>query len=413
MTDFFQNGSITTFHNLAYRPLEGIEHELSVFSQQRPMALLLPTLYSEFESEALPSIIRHLSGVSYLTEIVIGLDRADREQYRDALRRLSALPQAPRVLWNDGPRLQAIHASLQKAGLAPPEPGKGRNVWYCLGYLLASAKSEVVGLHDCDILTYDRHMLARLLYPVAHPEFNYKFCKGFYSRVAEGKINGRVCRLLVTPLLRSFKKVFGSSDYLEYMDSFRYTLAGEFSLQRNVIGDLRIPSDWGLEIGVLSEMHRNYSMDHLCQIDIAHNYDHKHQDLSADNDQQGLSKMSIDIVKTFFRNLTSQGVVFDMETFRTLQSCYLKTALSMVEAYHSDAMLNGLYFDLHAEEQAVELFAKNILKAGQSFLERPLERPVIPSWNRVSDALPDILSQLYRAVEDDMREHGDGDTRHG
>lgn len=406
MTDFFQNGSIATFHNLAYRPQDGIERELSRFSRQRPITLLLPTLYSELNAEALPNIIQQLMGVPYLAEIVIGLDRADRDEYREALRYFRTLPQAPRVLWNDGPRLQALHARLSQAGLAPGERGKGRNVWYCLGYVLASGKSEVVALHDCDILTYDRQLLARLLYPVVNPEFNYEFCKGFYSRVAEGQLNGRVCRLLVTPLLRTFRKIFGSSDYLEYMDSFRYTLAGEFALRRNVIPDLRIPSDWGLEIGVLSEMHRNYSSDHLCQVDIAHNYDHKHQDLSPDNDQLGLSKMSIDIAKTFFRHLASQGLVFDMETFHTISASYLKAALSTAEIYHKDALLNGLHFDLHREEQAVELFSRNILKAGRSFLDGSSDKSVIPSWARVNDALPDALSQLYRAVEDDIQEYG-------
>lgn len=407
MTDFFQNGSITTFHNLAYRPLEGIETELSGFSAQRPMSLLLPALYSEFKGEALPNIAKQLAEVPYLSEIVIGLDRADREQYRHALKYFRMLPQQPRILWNDGPRLQAIHRQLESHGLAPMEAGKGRNVWYCLGYILASGKSEVVALHDCDITTYDRQLLARLFYPVANPDFAYEFCKGFYSRVADGKINGRVCRLLVTPLLRTFKKVFGSSDYLDYMDSFRYSLAGEFSLRRDIIAELRIPSDWGLEIGVLSEMHNNHALNRLCQVDIAHNYDHKHQDLSANNDQAGLSKMSIDITKTFFRKLASQGIVFDQNTFNTIKATYLRTALSMVETYHSDAVINGLDFDVHREEQAVELFARNITKAGQSFLARPLDKPVIPSWNRVNDALPDLLAQLYRAVEDDMQEHQD------
>lgn len=405
MTDFFQNGNITTFHNLAYRPLEEIENELLDFSHRRPMSLLLPALFSEFEGEALPGIVRQLTDVPYLDELVIGLDRADHQQYRQALQYLSVLPQQPRILWHDGPRLQQIHRKLQSLDLAPREAGKGRNVWYCLGYILASGKSEVVALHDCDIVTYDRQLLARLLYPVAHPDFSYRFCKGFYSRVAEGKINGRVCRLLVTPLLRTFKKVFGDSDYLDYMDSFRYSLAGEFSLNRSLIPELRIPGDWGLEIGVLSEMHRSHTLSRLCQVDIAHNYDHKHQDLSAHNDQAGLSKMSIDIAKTFFRKLASQGAVFDDETFRTIKATYRRTALAMVESYHSDAVINGLQFNLHAEEQAVELFASNIIKAGQAFLANPLDEPTIPSWSRVTDALPNILSELYEAVEEDMKSH--------
>ena len=53
--------------------------------------------------------------------------------------------------------------------------GKGRNVWYCMGYILSLGESEAVALHDCDILTYDRNLLARLVYPVANPKFNFDF----------------------------------------------------------------------------------------------------------------------------------------------------------------------------------------------------------------------------------------------
>jgi glucosyl-3-phosphoglycerate synthase len=45
------------------------------------------------------------------------------------------------------------------------------------------------------------------------------------------------------------------------------------------------------------------------------------------------------------------------------------------------------------------------MEAGQSFLEKPMEMPFVPSWNRVQSALPDILKRLYQAVEDDMKEY--------
>ena len=209
MADFYQNGIVTTLHNLSRRPLTELEDELRSFSQRRPMSLILPSLFSELEGEALPNIVKHLKGADYLSEIVIGLDRADETQYRHALNFFGKLPQHHRVLWNEGPRLQALDAELQALNLAPKELGKGRNVWYCMGYTLASNRSESVALHDCDIVTYDRELLARLIYPVANPRFNYEFCKGFYARVADGKINGRVSRLLVTPLLRALKKMYG------------------------------------------------------------------------------------------------------------------------------------------------------------------------------------------------------------
>ena len=408
MGDFYQNGIITTLHNLSDRPLAEMERELETFSAERPMGLILPSLYSELEGDALPAILDELQHATYLSEIVIGLDRADESQYRDALKFFGRLPQRHRVLWNEGPRLQALDKQLQEMDLAPRELGKGRNVWYCMGYTLASGRAESVALHDCDILTYNRSLLARLIYPVAHPRFNYEFCKGFYARVADGKINGRVSRLLVTPLLRALKKTLGDMEYLEYMDSFRYPLAGEFSFRRDVLNDILISSDWGLEIGVLSEMYRNYANNRLCQADIADIYDHKHQELSAQNDESGLSKMSIDISKALFRKLATRGVTFNTQTFRSLKATYYRIALDFVETYHNDAVMNGLTLDIHSEEKAVELFAENIMKAGEAFLDRPMERPFIPSWNRVISAVPDVLEQLREAVEADHAEFGKG-----
>ncbi len=406
MGDFYQNGIITTLHNLSRRPLEELEAELMRFSRQRPMALVLPSLFSELEGPALGTIVDELTHVPYLEQIVIGLDRADVDQFRHALDYFSRLPQHHRVLWNDGPRLKAIDAKLAAEGLAPKELGKGRNVWYCFGYILASNRVQAVALHDCDILTYQRDLLARLIYPIANPRFNYVFCKGFYARVADGKINGRVCRLLVTPLLRAMKKICGPLDYLEFLDSFRYPLAGEFSMRTDVINDLRIPSDWGLEIGVLSEMNRNYATNRICQVDIADTYDHKHQSLSPDDVNAGLSKMSTDIAKAIFRKLATNGQIFSMETFRSVKATYYRIALDFVETYYNDAMINGLSLDRHNEENAVELFAENIMRAGNYFLDNPMDAPFIASWNRVVSAVPNILEDLRQAVEDDAAEFG-------
>ena len=118
--------------------------------------------------------------------------------------------------------------------------------------------------------------------------------------------------------------------------------------------------------------------------------------------------MSIDISKALFRKLATRGVTFNMETFRSLKATYYRIALDFVETYHNDAVMNGLTLDIHSEEKAVELFAENIMKAGEAFLDRPMERPFIPSWNRVISAVPDILEQLREAVEADHAEFSAG-----
>jgi glucosyl-3-phosphoglycerate synthase len=407
MGDFHQNGRVTTLHNLSRRPVQELETELMSFRASRPMSLVLPCLYSELEGPALGNIVTELTKVPYLEEIVIGLDRATEAEYRHALEYFSRLPQHHRILWNEGPRLQALDSELQALGLAPMELGKGRNVWYCLGYVLGSRRGQAVALHDCDIVTYDRELLARLIYPVAHPTFSYTYCKGYYARVASNNMGGRVSRLFVTPLLRTMTKVCGQSDFIEYLDSFRYPLAGEFSMRADVINDLLIPSDWGLEIGLLAEMKRNYATNRLCQVDIADVYDHKHQDLSPEDSSKGLSKMSTDIAKALFRKLATKGEVFSTEKFRTIKATYYRVALDFIETYHNDAVINGLEHDRHREEQAVELFAQNLMAAGDHFLENPMEKPFMPSWNRVRSAVPDILTRLHEAVEADQAEYSE------
>ena len=114
--------------------------------------------------------------------------------------------------------------------------------------------------------------------------------------------------------------------------------------------------------------------------------------------------MSIDIAKALFRKLATRGITFNTETFRSLKATYYRIALDFVETYHNDALMNGLSLDIHSEEKAVELFAQNIMKAGEAFLDRPMERPFIPSWNRVISAIPDILERLQAAVEADHEE---------
>ena len=241
MADFHQNGVITTLHDFRRRTTADLESDLRRFAEVRRMALVLPALYSELERPALANIVEELKGADYIDKIVIGLDRATEEQFRHAQEYFSVLPQDHTILWNDGPRLRAIDAELETLGLAPQEPGKGRNVWYCYGYVLADKRAEVIGLHDCDITTYDRGMLAKLMYPVANPAFRYMFAKGYYPRLTEEKLNGRVVRLLVRPLLISMRKVLGWRETLEYFEAFRYPLSGEFAIRASILGDMRIP----------------------------------------------------------------------------------------------------------------------------------------------------------------------------
>ena len=403
MGDFSQNGIVSTLHDFGTKSTNEIEKDLLNFSKERKMELILPCLYSELEGAALPNIVDQISKTKYLNHVIIGLDKASESQAKKAWKFFKKINVPFTILWNDGPKLKKLDSELKKKNLAPNQMGKGRNVWYCIGMCIARDTARSVALHDCDIKTYDRRMLAKLFYPVVNPLFNFEFCKGYYPRIANNKMNGRVARLLVGPLLTALEKTIGQSDYLNFMKSFKYPLAGEFSFRRNVLPELRISSDWGIEVGILSEMQRSFSPNNICQVDLADAYDHKHQDLSIDDETKGLSKMSIDIIKTFIKKLATQGNSFSRETFRSLKATYYRSALDLIDIYRSDAAMNGLKFDSHKEEEAVELFAVNIMKAGEAFYINPMDTPFIPTWSRVKSAIPDFLVRLNEAVSEDNK----------
>ena len=404
MGEFSQNGIVANLHDFSIRSTEQIEKDLLKFSKERKLELILPCLYSELEGGALPNIVSEISKTKYLNHVIIGLDQANKAQAKKAWKFFKKLKTPFSILWNDGPKLKKLDKELKGIDLAPKQMGKGRNVWYCIGMAIARDEARSVALHDCDIKTYDRRLLAKLFYPVENPLFNYEFCKGYYPRIADNKMHGRVARLLVNPLLTAMEKTIGKSDYIDFMKSFKYPLAGEFSFRRNILPELRISSDWGIEIAILSEMQRNYSSNNICQVELADNYDHKHQILSIKDSSKGLSKMSIDIIKTLVRKLATQGYSFSKETFRSIKATYYRSALDLIDIYRSDAQMNGLKFDSHNEEKTVELFALNIMNAGESFFENPMDTPFIPTWHRVKSAIPDFLDRFKESVKADNKE---------
>ncbi len=402
MGDFHQSGEITTLHRFGSANINKLESEIKKLARLRPVALVLPTIFSELEGTALPNILNELKEVKYLKQIVVTLGRFNKEQFKHAKKFFSVLPQEVKLIWNDGARIKKLYKLLDEENVSAGADGKGRSAWMASGYILASEQSKVIALHDCDILTFNREFLARLCYPVVNHNLDFEFCKGYYSRITD-RMHGRVTRLFVTPLLRALRRILGDLDFLKYLDNFRYPLAGEFSMIADLARINRIPGDWGLEVGVLAEVYRNCSKKRICQVDLCETYEHKHQQLSEDNVQTGLMKMCIDIGKTLFTTLASTGIIFSDGFFRTLRITYLRTAQAYIERYDNDSGINGLYFDRHLEIKAVEAFTNGIKIAGDQFLEDPVGTPLIPNWSRVTSAIPDFFEMLIDAVESDNK----------
>jgi glucosyl-3-phosphoglycerate synthase len=403
MADFFQNGVITTLQNLGGRVLEDIENELETYSKRHHMVLLLPALYSEFETPAMHKIIEELRHVKYLHKIILGLDRATKEQFEEVKQLMSVLPCRVDVLWNDGPRIKELYADLTAEGFPGLDtPGKGRNVWTMIGYGLTDQDSYAFALHDCDIVNYSREIPARLFFPIVHPALDFEFNKGFYSRVTN-KLHGRATRLFYSPLVHSLGKVFGSSRYLDYMESFRYSLSGEFAFIRSLGRGIGISPTWGLEVSTLSEVYKNTSNRRICQTEIMETYEHKHQELGSLDSGGGIYKMANDIAKTLFRVMAQEGVVFSQAAFKTLQATFYQESRFEISKYSALSMLNGLNYNREQEIGAVNAFEEAIKEATKEFYDDPMGVPSLSPWITVRSVMPEFSEKFAAYVKEDNK----------
>lgn len=397
MSDFLQSGTISTLHRLGDPDLARLEADLTAFTREKPLALVLPCHADELGTPALERIVAAVAGAPYIAQFVVGLDGADADAHRAARAIFSPFGDRLSLLWNDGPAVRDLLASLAAADLDPGPSGKGRNLWLCAGAVLACGRARIIAAHDCDIATYDRELLARLCHPVAHPNLGFDFCKGYSARFTD-RLNGRVMRLLLSPVVRSLRTLVGDHEFLRFLEMFRYPLSGEVSFDADVIRRARVPHDWGVDIGLLAEVFRVCSPKAVCQIDVAERYDHKHQDLSRSDPTRGLNKMAADIAQCLFRTLAGFGVRLDRGLFETLPTTYVRHAEDAMRSYAADAEINGLRYDRHAEELAVQTFAASIRSAASRHLENPLADPMIPDWNRVETACPGVFDALRDAA---------------
>jgi glucosyl-3-phosphoglycerate synthase len=407
MGDFYQHGDIATLHRLGAPSLEKLEEKLMNSTKRRPVALLLPVTLEDSRQNTFKEILKVVAEVPYLKYIVVTTGQVKTlEEFSSICSKVKSLCPRAVIQWSSGPRVAELVKQMVKFGLpVDSSDGKGRSVWLAFGYIIARGDCRVIALHDADIVNYSREILGRLCFPVASHILTYEFSKGYYSRVTD-RMYGRVTRLFVTPLIRTFKDLMGESVFLNYMDSFRYPLAGEFSISTSLASVNQIAGDWGLEVSTLSEVYRNCAIKRICQVHICDNYEHKHQPLSRTDPKKGLSRMAEDIAKVFLRTLASQGALFPSGYLQSLVGVYRRRAYDLTEHHEADAILNNLVYDRHSEMMAVDTFAHALARASEAFVNDPLGKPRIPSWNRVAAADPGFMEEIIRIVDEDMKEAG-------
>jgi glucosyl-3-phosphoglycerate synthase len=397
MSDFHQSGLVTALPRLRRRPVEDLEAEIRALTPKLPVALVIPMIPAEMERPALAGILDELCKVDYLDTLVISLNQAERADYERAVEYFERYPGRRVILWSRSPAIVEFLEEMGRAGLHVGSSGKGRACWLAMGFLLAEERADYIAFFDADIVNFERAMLARLVLPALDPIVDYDFVKAYYARFSD-RLHGRVTRLFVSPLLAAFTRLIGADPYIRYLASFRYPLSGEFAVQRDLASRMRLPSDWGLEIVTLFEALRHRAAGRICQVEIAERYDHKHQELSAEDGSGGLNRMAREVGTHLLRTLAAAGVVLSAGLFNSLLAAYQREAEDAVADSYAVAMVNGLRFDRHEEEIEVQTFAGSLRQAIEDFQADPSGPPLVPNWARVWAGVPQAGAMLKAAV---------------
>ena len=119
MSDFFQNGIITTLHDFGTAKVKGIEAVLSDPVKRREIALILPIIPRDLNSSCFKDILAELVKAPYISEVVLSLGQTtDPADMVEARRCLRILPQRHAVVWSTFTSRPAVRTS-RKNGASP------------------------------------------------------------------------------------------------------------------------------------------------------------------------------------------------------------------------------------------------------------------------------------------------------
>ena len=256
--------------------------------------------------------------------------------------------------------------------------GKGRDVWLALGH--AADLAAFVVCHDADAKTYSDRHVPKLLAPLAG---EYAFSKGYYARVENDQLYGRLFRLFVRPLVRALDDATEHA-FVDYLNAFRYALAGEFAMTADLAREVRAQRAFGLEVGTLADAYAQAGFERSTQVDLGrHEHDHR-----AVSGPTGLSDMSEQVGRALFNALADHDVPVDYDALR---DAYRDAADALVDQYAADAAFNDFAYDAAGEREQVEAYAPAV--------RAPDRDDRLPAWRDVDLHPETVLDASYRGID--------------
>ena len=390
----FNQGKITCIHDFNI-DFNNMRSRLIELKSKYPTGVIIPLHEKDLNDPKIQGIIAGLNKCDYLQKVFIALSAERSIDYNKAKNIFSAFQIPWNIIWCNKPEVNFVLEELKEKGLDVTKScGKGKDLWLAIG--IASLELYAMAVHDADILSYSEMLPTKLLYSAVEPKMDFFFSKGYYARLnlENKKIYGRIYRLFISPLLEALqKKLDHRSSFIRYLQSYKYPLSGEIAIYSDVALNLRIPGDWGLELGFLAEIYRTISVKRICDVDLGF-FDHNHKALTQDS----LLKTAEDCFITLLRTLTEvEGINVSEAFLLSLQVVYRRFAQDKVRQYYADMLCNSIDYDRHEEETNVDLLSEVIMRAGKKYLENPTSSQ-LPDWLRVISAMPDARERLRNAA---------------
>lgn len=336
--------------------------------------VVVPLAERDHGSQATEQVLRTLESVNP-GRVVVAL-RATEDGVVAVTEWLESFDLELTVLWCTAPAVESVLDDHGLDGTA----GKGRDVWLGLG---VASTSPYVVVHDADALTYDERHVPKLLAPLAS---DYEFTKGYYARVEDRKLYGRLFRLFYEPLVAALDSQ-SDAEFADYLGSFRYALAGEFAMTADVARSIRAPRGWGLELGMLGDAFGAVGFDGSAQVDLGI-HEHEHRSVEGAG---GLGDMCDEVAETLFVVAEEHGL---NPAYDELRERYHEQASRLVRQYAGDAAFNDFEYDSQAEREQVQTYAASVEPPGQDTR--------LPTWE-AAPLEPDAVAKRSAEALDECR----------
>src|SRR5690349_6744912 len=212
--------------------------ELVALKRGRTVSVVLPALDEEETVGDVVSVVRPLLGT--LVDELVVMDSGSTDRTAEV-----ATAAGARVV-----RREDVVPWLE------PLPGKGEVLWRSL----AATSGDLIVFLDSDLVEPETAFVTALLGPLLDVA-DVHLVKGFYRRPLrlESSGGGRVTELVARPLLNTLRPE---------LSGVVQPLGGEYAATRSFLESVPFAAGYGVEIGLLLDVHRIYGLSALAQVNL-------------------------------------------------------------------------------------------------------------------------------------------------